>query len=343
MSKRKSTDCFTYRDLAQHLPCFFDVPIVYLHRSSGLSVKGIIKARKIHGGGVMDTWPFVTIKQGINPVYSWESVMQERSRVMAETSNPHVLTMLQKAARKAEQVRLICNTPFERIRLRVGEEETRTAPRHSMCTQDLQFVLQHMIDLPLKTVEQLLRISLHTIFQIRANIGLSKWPYEQLCRGTYTYSMAEVADARRHVLSTLKEGSGPRMVLEDAAAVADTQTIHPKYTSSKYLRESSPPPHDEMQAPCDDTMPDMDMQSAVYEAQDETQPLFSMGKPVAPQPIVEEDTQDEAQPLFRMDEPAAPQPNDGDDDDFWGNNADLSPASRAYWDSLADLSSDAFT
>jgi hypothetical protein len=229
--------------------------------------------------------------------------------------------MLQKAARKAEQVRLICNTPFERIRLRVGEEETRTAPRHSMCTQDLQFVLQHMIDLPLKTVEQLLRISLHTIFQIRANIGLSKWPYEQLCRGTYTYSMAEVADARRHVLSTLKEGSGPRMVLEDAAAVADTQTIHPKYTSSKYLRESSPPPHDEMQAPCD-MMPDID-----------------------PQPNVEEDTQDEpeAQPLFRMDEPAAPQPNDGDDDDFWGNNADLSPASRAYWDSLADLSSDAFT
>jgi hypothetical protein len=321
MTKRKSTDCFTYRDLAQHLPCFFDVPIVYLHRSSGLSVKGIIKAREIHGGGVMDTWPFVTIKQGINPVHSWASVMQERNRVMAETSNPHVLSMLHKAARKAEQVRLICHTPLERVRLHTGEGETRTAPRHSMCTQDLQFVLQHMIDLPLKTVEQLLRISLHTIFQIRANIGLSKWPYEQLCRGTYTYSMAEVADARRRVLTTLKEGSGPRMVLEDAAAVAETQTIHPKYTSSKiYLRESSPPPHVEVQAPCD-VMPDiLDQQK----------------------PIVDDAQDEEAPPLFTMDEPGPAQPNDVDDD-FWGNNTDLSPASRAYWDSLADLSSDAFT
>jgi len=325
MGRRSASNCFTYKDLTQYLPCFYDVPLIYIHRSCGLSVKGIIKAREAHGNGVMDTWPFVTIKQDINPHHSWASVMQERNKAIQESTNPHVITMLQKAARKAEQLRLICHTPFERVRLRLGEDNSYPATQHILSPHDLQLALHHMIDLPLKTVEQLLRMSLHTIYHIRTNIGLTKWPYEPLCRGVYPLTMSDVAANRDGVMQSLKEGTALRMVLEDAAAVADTQTIHPKYTYAKCMRESPSAPMVETVQ----TIPE----NTYNPPHPEEQPLFKS------------DDEDTTPPLFAAsdDYPAPPPPPADDEDDFWGTNTDLSPASRAYWDSLADLSDESFT
>jgi hypothetical protein len=332
MVKPNTSDSFTYEALAAHLSCFYDVPIMYLHRSSGLSVKSIIKAREMHGGGDMDTWPFVTIKQGINAQHSWLSVMEERKRVMARTTDQHVLAMLQKTARKAEQLRLICHTPNEQMLLRQGEDG-KPLPRPSLSTAETEVALLNMIDLPLKTVEQLLRISLHSIFNIRVPIGLQKWPYERLCSGRYQRSMEEVAQARAEVLACLQEGTGLRVMLEDAAAVAETQTLHPKYSYSKLVHEDEPDEGSPVDQP-------EEAEPLPVEQPEEAEPTHAKDEPHDPHG---------SQGLFDTDEPlpapASVEEGAWDDDDqgFWGTNTDLSPASREYWDGLAEISRDAFT
>ena len=96
--------------------------------------------------------------------------------------------------------------------------------RSQINRHEIAEIIHSLIDLPIKTVTGILRISHHTLLDIRKSTGYEDWPYDKIRGGTYSVSAIQVAINRSTLLSQMPTGCPQHRALALAREMSATPT-----------------------------------------------------------------------------------------------------------------------
>lgn len=286
-----------------------DIPLRDVSLLTGVSNKTVAKARA--SIGMTSIWPYKTVANGVNREYHHEHVVQMRAAEIEKTG-PVVKRILKKVERRSEQL-CLQSTSLQRG---VDRDEPRVCrPTLEMSVAETEEVVWHMIDLPVVAVSKLLKISTHTLMDIRKAMQITKWPYDLIARGMYHESKEAIQHKRRMVMLGMAPSCVARSVLE--AAVDMCAAIEYCKTQSKTESE-----WDISLSGLDDDENENERERLIRDWNGilVTPPCT----PAAAKPSSEDHWVDEF--------------GSSEGDSFWGEGPTMSPEEQAYWDSLMDLS-----
>ena len=135
-----------------------------------------------------------------------------------DKENPHT-----KIAAMIDQCKERNKEAMDTDQKELAQKEPRKPKVLAEMSQDqVTEVITHMIDIPVIQVTEILRISHHTLRDIRLKMGLSSWPYDGIRRGAYCMSAIEVSSRRAEMIRKLPPDSVQAYVLRKASELATT-------------------------------------------------------------------------------------------------------------------------
>lgn len=367
----------SHEEIKALLPCFFDIRLRCVSEITNITLTSLFRMRA--KGQKAEQWPFNVIKDGTHPDLNWRTIRDLRGKAILSAS-PAMQRLLFQVERRASQVRasyLVRSqreaieassffppfpadfdqaqppTPYQprappptpesqRILINPDARVRLIKPMQYMSTEEAHTAVANMIDLPIYTVTTILRVSVHTLNDARAHLGLKEWPYYRICKGVYSMTREEVTERRGVLVETLHPDSMLRTVLSQAAAKALQQATCPNVFFDEDAREepeASPPPSgskDEAQSP----EPAPSWPTMCIEELRDWFGILVDSPP--PQPRPEKWVEDElkaANPIW-VDDDCKPNPwatYEGGGG-AWDRFSPVSPETQAYWDKLIDLS-----
>lgn len=337
------TGTVTVRELQDLLPCFYDIQLRFIRDIVRITNTKLDRLRRKNG--TMDQWPFRIIMQGGHPQLNWRTIRELRGRAIL-TASPDMRTILFKVELKSMEIRGLYLTKEMRDAIvedsffppfppdlqpvnRPGptpDQPTPPAPLASngiiryvspmtdMTQDEVHTAVENMIDLPIFSVTNIMKMSCHTLNGYRAHLGLHEWPYNQIRMGTFQISRTEVVRRREEILRTLRpDAIMLRAVLQQAAS----KSFHIASNAAVHVVTSPPPTPSSPPAAATPTMELEELQDW-FGCLVESPPL---------QPKAEDWVMDEIAEANVASDP------------FWDPDAlyPVSPGTQAYWSNLIDL------
>ena len=114
----------------------------------------------------------------------------------------------------------------ENVPLTITGRERREIGLKALDGNEVEQVILCMVDVQAVQVASLLRISHHTLRDLRRKIGLSDWPFDSIRRGTYSMTAVEVSNKRLEMIARLPLDSVAREVLVQVCKLASTPSTN---------------------------------------------------------------------------------------------------------------------
>ena len=354
-----------YAEIKSLLPCFYDLPLRCVAEIMDITVTSLFRLRSQDAKA--QQWPYFIVRNGVHRNLNWRTIRDLRGKAICSAS-PGMQTILFQAELKAIQLRdtflpkerreAVENSSFfppfppelepstsatfssQKILIGPGTYQMVTRPMNYMSMDEVQTAVTHMVDIPIYTVTTILRVSVHTLNDVRARLDLKEWPYYRIQRGVYSLTQEEVIEKRAALIASLNPMSVLRMVLCHAAGKVVDQKTHPSIFFEEDMHETSTPSPEKNEQEFTEEKPPPTM--SIEELRDWFGILVESPCP-QPQaePWVEEELR-EMNPIW-VDEEHRPPPRSDHKLSDWDRFSPVSPDSQAYWDKLISLSPHAFT
>lgn len=174
---------------------------------------------------------------------------------------------------------------------------------------ETQEAMRNMVDLPAQIAMKILKAPMCMFNRIMNDIGITAWPDILINEGGYHITAEAVSQKRKDIIRSLPDESPVKHLLLMAE------------TMKRACAPLQPPPSP------------VSPERTTQEAAPATEEL-----PFDPAPLFAED--DDETPPAQCDNTIE---EEKDDSWFWGRDTELSPRSREYWDSLAELTQENVT
>lgn len=122
----------------------------------------------------------------------------------------------------SEKVEIVA--PINSSGMETESDQVQIMPprRTHISRQQIGEIIHCLIDLPIKTVTGILKISHHTLLDIRKSVGLEEWPFDKIKSGSYMSSAVEVAIRRCELLKQMTPGTAQAKALTMARDMSET-------------------------------------------------------------------------------------------------------------------------
>lgn len=319
-----------FQELLKLMPCMYDIQVQVARNITRLSAVAFKKARSSTGTGKQ--WPFVLVKNN-EYVLDWAQIRARRAREILKAS-PQMKKILAKAESAAHLMRIWNMDNDARVALEAipfpgideSQEEDEPERRNEITEAQIISILPHTIDIPVTTVARMLKISAHTMMVARQKIGLKEWPLENLRRGTYHISAAEVDARRLETIQTLPDTSNERRILLAAKDWHDAKKeVDNIVRNAKRARLNPTESHAQDAPPMAPGQHGMENMEEAHEEKEENYPLIE-------DPVTEEDHELKDWFASILDE----NEQEKQEDYWYEQGSAMTAEEQAYWDSLID-------